>query len=187
MPRLAPDGQRCKEHRITTGTVERGILKDLINQQKADRRQRYISSFALPLSILSIPVGLGVAGYFMATSILQDAKEKLEEVKSNFKNLSNTVQGKAPVDPVTGGSGGIQTALCVQGPQEGNVVTNVAAGIPIVGGLVGWVNNFVTTSNALGDNVWVAVWGNFNKGARRVEELSEGWMYLDLETGGPKY
>jgi hypothetical protein len=52
--------------------------------------------------------------------------------------------------------------------------------------LNGWLNNFVTTAFP-GSNTWLAVWGNFNKAARTVDELSEGWYYLDVKTGGPKY
>jgi len=187
MPRLAPDGVRCKENRQTLGTMERKLLSMYIQDRKKDRTQKYVTSFALPISIVTVAAGIGIAGYFMAPSILQDAKDKLKEVKENFQNLTNTIAGKKPIDPVTGKSGGIQTALCVSGPAEGNVVVNQAAGVPVIGGLLGWLNNFITTANALGDNVWVGVWGNFNKGARNIDELTEGWYYLDIETGGPKY
>lgn len=183
MPRLAPNS--CREERITFGTAERKLLAVAIKEQRANRIQKYVSSFALPISIVGVAVSIGVAGYFMAPSIVSEAKEKLQEVKESFTNLSNTVAGKPPIDPVTKQSGGIQTALCVEGPAIGDVVTNVAAGVPVIGGLVGWVNNFVTTANALGENVWVPIWGNFNKGARRIEDLTEGWLYLDVATGGP--
>lgn len=186
MPRLAPDGTRCKENRMTFGTAERKLLAVALKEQQKNRTQKYISSFALPISILGVAVSIGVAGYFMAPSILQDAKEKLQEVKDNFKNLSNTVAGKKPTDPVTGQSGGIQTVVCVSGPAIGKVVVNQAAGVPVLGGLLGWVNNFVTTAFP-GDNTWVGVWGNYNKGARHIDELTEGWYYIDIETGGPLY
>ena len=187
MPRLAPDGTRCKETRMTFGNSESKLLALALKEQSKNRTQKYVSAFALPISIMSVAAGIGLAGYFMAPSIIQDAKDKLQEVKNNYKNLTNTVAGKKPVDPVTGQSGGIQTALCVAGPALGNVVCNQMAGVPIIGGLTGWLNNFITTANALGDNVWVAVWGNFNKKARNIDQLSEGWYYLDVETGGPKY
>ena len=187
MPRLAPDGVRCKENRQTFGNMERKLIGMYIQEQKKDRMQKYVSSFTLPISIIAVATGIGIAGYFMAPSIIQDATDKLEEVKEEFQNLSYTVAGKSPTDPVTGQSGGIQTALCVNGPAIGKVVVNQAAGIPIIGGLLGWLNNFITTANALGENVWVGVYGNFNKSARTIDELSEGWLYLDVKTGGPKY
>ena len=186
MPRLAPDGTRCKENRITFGTAERKLLGVAIKEQRKNRIQQYISSFALPLSLLSIPVGIAIAGYFMAPSIVAEAKEKLAEVKEEFGNLSDTIVGKPPKDPVTGESGGIQTALCVDGPAIGKVVVNQTAGVPLLGGLNGWLNNFVTTAFP-GKNTWLPIWGNFNKGAKTVDELSEGWYYLDVKTGGPKY
>ena len=186
MPRLAPDGVRCKEERITFGTPERKLLALAIKEQQKNRTQKYVSSFALPISILGVAASIGVAGYFMAPSIIQDAKEKLQEVKDNFKNLSNTIAGKKPTDPVTGHSGGIQTVVCVSGPALGKVVVNQAAGVPVLGGLLGWVNNFVTTAFP-GDNTWVGVWGNYNKGAKHIDELTEGWYYIDIETGGPSY
>ena len=184
MPRLAPNS--CNENRITFGTAERKLLALAIKEQKANRIQRYVSSITLPVALLGIGASVAVAGYFMAPSVIADAKEKLEEVKEVVENLSNTVAGKKPVDPVTGQSGGIQTALCVEGPAEGRVVVNQAAGVPLLGGLLGWLNNFVTTAFP-GKNTWVPIWGNFNKDARFVDELSEGWYYLDIETGGPKY
>lgn len=186
MPRLAPDGVRCKENRMTFGTQERKLLALAIKEQQKNRTQKYISSFALPISLLSIPVGIAIAGYFMAPSIIAEAKEKLQEVKGEFSNLGNTIVGRSPVDPSTGESGGIQTAVCVSGPAEGKVVVNQTAGVPLLGGLNGWLNNFVTTAFP-GSNTWLAVWGNFNKAARTVDELSEGWYYLDVKTGGPKY
>ena len=186
MPRLAPDGVRCKENRLTFGTAERKLLAVAVKEQRANRIQKYISSFAIPISILGIAASIGVAGYFMAPSIVKEAKEKLEEVKYEFSNLRNTIVGKKPVDPVTGQSGGLQTALCVDGPAEGKVVVNQAAGVPLLGGLTGWLNNFVTTAFP-GKNTWLPIWGNFNKQARTIDELTEGWYYLDLETGGPKY
>ena len=186
MPRLAPDGQRCKENRITFGTSERKILAAAIKEQRANRIQKYISSFAIPLSIFGIAGSIVAAGYFMAPSIIQDAKDKAKDVKETMKNLTNTISGKKPVDPTTGQSAGIQTALCVDGPAEGRVVTNKAAGVFGFGGVLGWINNFVTTA-VPGKNTWLPIWGNFNKNATDISELSEGWYYLDVETGGPKY
>ena len=46
MPRLAPDGVRCKETRLTTGNMERKLLALYISEQKKERIQKYISSFA---------------------------------------------------------------------------------------------------------------------------------------------
>ena len=99
VPRLAPDGTRCKENRMTFGNSERKLLALAIKEQSKNRTQKYISSFALPISILGVAASIGIAGYFMAPSIIQDAKEKLQEVKDNFKNLSNTVAGRKPTDP----------------------------------------------------------------------------------------
>jgi hypothetical protein len=187
MPRLAPDGQRCKENRITFGTSERKMMALMIKENRKNRIQKYVSSFALPIGVVAVGGGIALAGYFMAPGILKEIQEKIAEVKKNFVNLSDTVAGRKPTNPETGESGGIQTALCVEGPSMGNVVCNQAAGIPIIGGLLGWVNNFITTANALGDNVWVGVWGNFNKGARTIDELTEGWYFIDVTTGGPLY
>ena len=92
MPRLAPNS--CNENRLTFGTLERKLIATAIKEQKANRIQKYISSFALPISLLSFPVGIAIAGYFMAQSIIAEAKEKLEEVKSEFSNLVNTIVGR---------------------------------------------------------------------------------------------
>jgi len=184
VPRLAPDGVRCKENRITTGTAERKLMAALIKENRKDRVQKYVSSFAIPISILGLGFSIGIAGYFMAPSVIQDAKDKAKEVKETIQNLTNNISGKKPVDPSTGRSAGIQTALCVDGPAEGQVVTNKAAGIIGLGGIVGWINNFVTTA-VPGKNTWVPIWGNYNRDAMHVSELSKGWYYLDVETGGP--
>ena len=42
MPRLAPDGVRCKEERITFGTAERKLLALAIKEQQKNRTQKYV-------------------------------------------------------------------------------------------------------------------------------------------------
>ena len=71
MPRLAPDGVRCKETRLTTGNMERKLLALYISEQKKERTQKYISSFALPISAVAVATGLGIGGYFIGMILLR--------------------------------------------------------------------------------------------------------------------
>ena len=186
MPRLAPDGTRCKENRITFGTSERKLLALAIKEQQKNRTQKYISSFALPISVLGLATGIGVAGYFMAPSIIQDAKDKVNGFVQGVKNVAARSSGKNADDPVTGQKGGYATLLCVNGPAEGRVVVNQAGGFPIVGSILESINTILIKSGELiGENEWVPIYGNLNKKARFIDELTEGWLYLDVTTGGP--
>jgi hypothetical protein len=187
MPRLAPDGVRCKENRITTGTAERKMIAAMIKENQKDRTQKYISSFALPISILGLGLGVGVAGYFMAPSILQDAKEKLNDLKDG---VNNSVRNSAGINS----DGSYTTILCVGyaderqldqnqiSPNQGRVIVNQLSGLPILGGVLG---GGLYGVSYLSSEEWVGIWGNKNRDAKRIEELSEGWYYLDPKTGGP--
>jgi len=187
MPRLAPDGVRCKETRITTGTAERKMMALMIKENQKDRRQKYLSSFALPVSVIGLGLGVGVAGYFMAPSILQDAKDKVQDLVNGISNTVKTSEG-------INSDGSYVTILCVgyadkrqfdgsaQSPNEGRVIVNVGSGIPVVGGLS---SAFLYAVSYTSSEEWVGVWGNRNKDAKRIEDLSEGWLYLDPSTNGP--
>lgn len=186
MPRLAPNS--CNENRITFGTAERKLFAVAVKEQQKNRTQKYISSFALPISVLGLATGIGVAGYFMAPSIIQDAKDKVNGFVQGVKTVAARSSGKNPDDPVTGMKGGYATLLCVNGPAEGKVVVNQAGGFPIVGSILESINTILIKSGELipgSKNEWVPIYGNLNKKARNVSELTEGWLYLDVATGGP--
>ncbi len=187
MPRLAPDGVRCKENRITTGTAERKLMATLIKENKKDRVQKYVSSFALPISILGLGFSIGVAGYFMAPSVIQDAKDKLKEVKEGTTNI---IRNSAGVNA----DGSYNTILCVGyaderqldpnqiSPNQGRVIVNQLSGIPVIGGVLG---GGLYGVSYLSSEEWVGIWGNKNKDAKKIEDLTEPWWYLDPKTGGP--
>lgn len=196
MPRLAPDGDRCREQRITTGTAERKMLALMIRENQKDRIQKYVSSFAMPISVLGLGVCIVGAGYFMAPSIIQDAKEKLEDIKEIVKDTVNKSAGKNPDQSYA-------TILCVgyadsrqwdgtgTSPNEGRVIVNWGSGVPIFGGITGgllyvgsWISNYTSGGNS---EEWVGIVGNYNKDAKRVEDLSEGWYYMNPQTGGAQY
>jgi hypothetical protein len=179
MPRLAPDGVRCKEERITFGTAERKLLAIAIKEQKANRIQKYVSSFALPISIVSVAAGIGVAGYFMAPSIVQDAKDKLNEVIDGVKKITQATRGQ-------NSDGSWTTVLCVSGPDEGKVNVDSGSGLPLGLGALSGVLFYAASSLNIGGNEWVGVWGNFNKNATRIEELTQPWWFL-APGGGPLY
>ena len=184
MPRLAPNS--CNENRITFGTAERKLFAVAVKEQQKNRTQKYISSFALPISVLGLATGIGVAGYFMAPSIIQDAKDKVNSFVTGVKTVAARSSGKNPDDPVTGMKGGYATLLCVNGKSEGQVVVNQAGGFPVVGSILESINTILLKSGELiSDQEWVPIYGNFNKKARDISELTPGWLYLDVATGGP--
>ena len=130
MPRLAPDGTRCKENRMTFGTAERKMIAVALKEQQKNRTQKYVSSFALPISAVALAAGIGVAGYFVGMKIL-DANPL--QTLSNFKDdvVGKYVTGEVR-DPVTNEMKPFE----VESVTEGNPpITNPTAGIPVVGSL----------------------------------------------------
>ena len=139
MPRLAPDGNRCKEHRFSMSNYERKLLTSQLKEQKANRIQKYVSSFALPITGLFLGVGLGVAGYFVATSIVE--ADPVKKVKDAGKTAwgwttgENYDPGTETYSPKT-----VESITPEQGPFENDEgeIPNPLAGIPVIGGLFSW-------------------------------------------------
>ncbi len=130
MPRLAPDGVRCKENRMTFGTQERKLLALAIKEQQKNRTQKYISSFALPISAVALAGGIGVAGYFIGMKILDaNPLTKLNDFKDDL--VGKYVTGEVR-DPVTGEMKPFEVESVTEGNEP---ITNPVAGIPLVGSL----------------------------------------------------
>ena len=130
MPRLAPDGVRCKETRLTTGNMERKLLALYISEQKKERTQKYISSFALPISAVAVATGLGIGGYFIGMKISEaDPLAKLKEWKD--QTIGKYVTGEV-VNPVTKEL----EPFSVEGATPNDEpVQNPVAGLPVIGSL----------------------------------------------------
>jgi hypothetical protein len=139
MPRLAPDGVRCKESRLTTGNMERKLMATYISELKKDRMQKYVNSFALPITGLFLAVGLGVGGYFVATSIVE--ADPVKKVKDAGKEVWAWTTGET-YDPSTEeyAPKTVKSTSPEQGPFENDEgeIPNPIGGIPIVGGLFAW-------------------------------------------------
>lgn len=172
MPRLAPDGSRCREHRITLGNQERKFFSQLMKQ---DNQNKLIRSFALPLTGLIIAGGIGLAGYFLLPNPIDELKEKLgigkEIITNNFK------RGSGQQD-----DGSYATILSTEGDTIGQVIVAPGSGFPIIGALSGATVQLLRAASSSGG--WVGIYGNFNKEARRIEDLTEGWLYLNDLPGG---
>tara|TARA_R100001086_G_scaffold249973_1_gene192199 strand:- start:2731 stop:3264 length:534 start_codon:yes stop_codon:yes gene_type:complete len=171
MPRLAPDGSRCKEHRITFGNQERKFLAQL---QKQQNNNTLIRSFAIPLTGLIVAGGIGLAGYFLMPNIITEVEEKLEIGKQAVKNTVKSASGQQQ-------DGSYATILSTEGANTGRVIVAAGSGIPVIGALTGATLNLL---RSVGQGGWVGIYGNFNKDAQTIEDLTEGWLYLNDLPGG---
>jgi len=172
LPRLAPDGSRCKEHRITFGNQERKLLAKVIQE---NNRNSLISTFSLPLTGLFLAGGIGLAGYFLMPNVVDEIKDKLEIGKEIVTNQVKSSSGQQQ-------DGSYATILSTEGSSIGDVIVAPGSGIPILGALSGATIHLLRAASSTGG--WVGIYGNFNKNATRVEELSEGWLYLNDMVGG---
>lgn len=172
MPRLAPDGSRCKEHRITFGNQERKLLARL---QKQQNNNTLIRSFAIPLTGLIIAGGVGLAGYFLIPNAIDELKEKLNIGKEVVKNTVKSSSGQQQ-------DGSYATILSTEGNTIGQVIVAPGSGIPVLGALTGATVHLLRAASSSGG--WVGIYGNFNKNARMIEDLSPGWSYLNEYEGG---
>ena len=171
MPRLAPDGSRCKEHRITFGNQERKLLAKL---QKQQNNNTLIRSFAIPLTGLIIAGGVGLAGYFLMPNVVGEIKDKLNIGKEVVKNTVKSSAGQQQ-------DGSFATILSTEGDTIGQVIVATGSGIPVIGALTGATLQLLRAASSSGG--WVGIYGNFNKNARMIDELSPGWSYLGSGEG----
>jgi len=172
LPRLAPNGNGVNEHRMTLGTYERKMIQSLNRQQSW---LDYTKALALPVSILGIGVGIAFAGFFIAPNFIDEIKEKVEIVQETVSK--NVKRGSGQQD-----DGSYATILSTSGGTIGDVIVAPGSGIPIIGALVGASLHLLRSQSSSGG--WQAIYGNFNKDAKRVEQLSEGWLYLNDLPGG---
>ena len=164
MPRLAPDGNRCREHRLTMGTIERQALRTMVKERQADRVQKYVTAFAPAIMIGTAGFG---AIYFLSKSIDNIARAwsglPLDNIQQSIRKGGSAIKG-------LNADGSFPTLLAVEnGPtyQEGHVRVEVP-------GLTG---GFGSTAFILSKKrTEIVVVGNFNKDAKFVNELSEGWL-----------
>lgn len=128
MPRLAPDGNRCKEHRITTGTAERKMLATMIREHSKDRTQRYVTGFVSTINAALIAAGIGTAGYFAGQAISE--LNPVDKFVDGNKILWATFTGRK-YDPTTG----IWTNKKYTDPLDktGVEFENPLAGVPFFG------------------------------------------------------
>jgi len=172
LPRLAPNGNGVNEHRMTLGTYERKMIQSL---QKKQSILDYTKALALPVSIIGVSVGIAFAGFFLAPNLIGEIKEKIEIVKEAVS--TNVKRGSGQQD-----DGSYATILSTSGDTIGNVIVAPGSGIPVLGALVGASLHLLRSQSSTGG--WMAIYGNFNKEARKIEDLSEGWLYLNSMPGG---
>lgn len=179
MPRLAPDGTRCREHRVTMGTAERKMLAITLKEQRAERVVKVVTSFAPAIMI-------GAAGfasfYFLSKSIDNIARAwsslPLDNIQQSVRKGTEAVKGM-------NSDGSYPTILSVD---EGRYpVGTVRVWIPNFTGGIG-STAFLATINKKYE---IVVVGNFNKDAREVGQLSEGWLpysqYKEATEDGREY
>ena len=172
MPRLAPDGNRCKENRISFSNKERQFIGDLV---KSNSRNQLISAFALPITGLIVAGGVALAGFYLMPNVVDEIREKLDIGKEAVKNTVKSGSGQQQ-------DGSYATILSTEGSTEGDVIVAPGSGFPIIGALTGATLHLLRAASSSGG--WVGIYGNFNKNATRIEQLSEGWLYLNNMPGG---
>jgi hypothetical protein len=194
MPRLAPSN--CELQRLELGTYERQLMKKYLAEQKRANTLNAITNIG-KAGIFSFG-GIAAAfigGMFLAPNMIEEVKEKIQVVKEVVDNQINNSSGQNKTSE-DGQEGGYATVLCVgykderqltgeKSPNEGKVVVAPGAGVPIIGGLSGAALYVVTYGQD--DEEWVGIWGNKNKKATTIDELTQPWYYLDPKTGGPLY
>ena len=172
MPSLAPDGNRCKENRISFSNKERQFIGDLV---RTNSRNQLISAFALPLTGLIVAGGVALAGFYLMPNVVDEIKEKLQIGKEAVQNTVKSGSGQQQ-------DGSFATILSTEGSSIGQVIVATGSGIPILGALKGATLHLLRAASASGG--WVGIYGNFNKNATRIEDLTEGWLYLNDMAGG---
>jgi len=178
MPRLAPQmngNPAVIEQRVTLGDFERRIARKAIEGERAKDYATAINQLILPLGVASIGVGLGFGMYCIGRAI---DNFSLAWNGGSFEKLKDggdaVIQGSKGLNP----DGSYQTFLCVQSPtREGRVVVNTwLDGWWLLGGISGTFFSLIGWLGSQTGEVWIPVYGNFNKDAKRVEELSPGWL-----------
>jgi len=188
MPRLAPqfNGKPAViELRNTQGTWERDLEKKKLEIEKVKSYSNALNNLVLPVGIVAVGAGIGLAGYFLARGITSLAQAYQGSAIDNILDEANKVfKGSRGQNS----DGSIPTLLCVSGKREGQVIVNTGIGSDwyIAGGLSGAFFNWVgaqRSKNIEGES-WVPIWGNFNKNAQTITDLTPGWLYLNDLRGG---
>ena len=164
MPRLAPDGNRCREHRLTMGTIERQALRTMVKERQADRVQKYVTAFAPAIMIGTAGFG---AVYFLSKAIDNIARAwsglPLDNLQQSVRKGGNAAKG-------LNSDGSYPTILTTEPGRYPEGTVRV-----FVPGLTGGFGSttFLATINKKYE---ILVVGNFNTDAKFVNELSEGWL-----------
>ena len=181
MPRLPPQFNGTPaviELRQTKGNYERTLENKKLEIRKIEAYSNAVRSSILPIGIICAGVGVGLAGYFVARGLtaigqgiigdpISDIKETADEVLEGSKGLNS--------------DGSYQTWLCVESGRVGLGVAEINQVVVFsdwsgwwgIGGIAGAFSKFVATQMAAG--TWYEVFGNFNKEAKYINQLSEGW------------
>ena len=188
MPRLPPQFNGTPaviELRQTQGTWERDLEKKKLEIEKVKSYSNALNNLVLPVGVIAIGAGIGLGGYFLARGITSIAQAWNGEPIDNILDEANKIfKGSRGQNS----DGSIPTLLCVTGKREGQVIVNTGIGSDwyIAGGLSGAFFNWIgaqRSKNIPGEE-WVPIWGNFNKNAKTISDLTPGWLYLnDLEGG----
>lgn len=194
MPRLAPDS--CSSLRYELGNYERSLaVKYLAEQKRANTLNSITNITTATIYSAGGITGAFIVGMLLAPNIIDEVVDKIKVLKEVVDNQVNNASGKnKPAED--GQDGGFATILCVgykderqwtgePSPNQGKVVVAPASGWPIIGGLSGAA--LYVLSYGQDTEEWVGIWGNQNKKATKIEELSQPWWYLDPKTGGPLY
>lgn len=174
--------------RFELGTFEREKLKEIIKEQKRFKISNIGVGSGIALGGLFVAGAVGLAGYFMMPNLIDDVKEKLDLIKSGTKKTVDRSSG-------LNDDGSYATILCVgykdsrqwtdqasgvnTSPNEGKVVVNKGSGIPVWGGITG--AGLFLISYGQDNEEWVGIYGNFNKDATFIDQLSDGWSYMGFE------
>lgn len=181
MPRLPPQFNGTPaiiELRQTKGTYERKIQAKKLEIEKVKAYSGAVRNSLLPIGIIAGGLGLGMAGYFVARGLTAIGQgifgDKIDNIADAAGAVFNGAKG-------LNSDGSYQTWLCIEGGVYGLgqstvnqvVVFSDFSGSYVFGGISGAFSKFVATQLAAGR--WLEVFGNFNKDAKHVSQLTEGW------------
>jgi len=205
MPRLAPqfNGKPAViELRQTQGTWERDLEKKKLEIEKIKAYSNATHSLLLPIGITAVGIGAGMGLYYVGRGITAFAQAYLGDAIDNIidtgEDLWNSATGRNMDSSYV-------TVLCVNGPKEGAVAVNQSRTWLAWGGINSaifismyqpnktnfWQGPLAWAWGGLGEaiagNEWLLIYGNFNKNAVRIEDLSPGWLYLNDMEGGSQH
>jgi len=181
MPRLPPqfNGKPAVvELRQTKGTYERKLAQKKLEIAKIEAYSNVVRNSILPLGIIAAGMGIGFGGYFVARGLTAIGQAFAGDKIDNIADTAGKVfEGSKGLNQ----DGSYQTWLCIQDGVAGLGVASVNQVVVFsdwsgwygIGGIAGAFSKFVAVKLAAGR--WIEVYGNFNKEAIHVSQLSEGW------------